>query len=66
MVYNSMQGADGPGGIGANAWHYWTLLYGPSSQDLWAAISTLGLWMDNTYPPWVAYIAIISSHLIGL
>ena len=61
-----MQGEMVLEGIDADTSQDWTLRYGPTSGDIQEYITSLGWWMTNTYPPWVAYRAILTGLLIVL
>ena len=44
----------------------WLLRFGYASEDFRAVIASLADWMANSYPPWAAYCALMTCHLVTL
>ena len=59
-------GGSGPGGTGSEALHGWLLELGEDSTRLCTSVETFVDWLVNGSPPWAAYCAFMSGHLIVL
>eukprot|EP00957_Ditylum_brightwellii_P093438 7116012-Ditylum_brightwellii.AAC.1 len=65
-VARKLSGAAGPDGVDAVTLADWLLRYGVVSHKLREVIAKFARWVGNTFPPWTAIHAFVSSRLIGL
>ena len=56
----------GPGGTDSEALQGWLLKFGGDSKRLRTSVENFVDWISNGIPPWAAYRAFISGHLIRL
>eukprot|EP00957_Ditylum_brightwellii_P115713 8826277-Ditylum_brightwellii.AAC.1 len=65
-VARKLSGATGPDGVDAVTMADWLLCYGVVSHKLREVLAKFARWVGNTFPPWAALRAFVSSCLIGL
>lgn len=65
-VARNLTGAAGLGGIDSQELTQWLVNFGAESRKLRQAVSDFASWESNDFPPWAAYRAIMSGHLVAL
>ena len=66
LVVNFSSGISVPGGMDLEALHGWILKSGKDRKILYSSVENCVIWIENKSPPWAAYHAFISDHLIAL
>ena len=65
-VASKLSGASGALGAEAMELRNWFLRFGCASEELRVVVASLADWMDNSSPPWAAYRALMTYHLVEL
>ena len=65
-VAERLLGGAGPRGTDSMSLQHWLLRFGGASLELRLVVGEFIEWLGNGRPPWAAYQALMSGHLIAL
>ena len=65
-VASKLSVAGGVLGAQAMELHNWLFSFRCASEELSVVVAGLADWMDNSFPPWAAYFALMACRLVAL